>query len=84
MMAGNKIVVPDYQRAYSWDSPIEDENRKNKDTQTDVFLSDLEEHKDSDTKSPFINEVASQQVISLPSSQTLTSPAASAATQTRQ
>ena len=53
MMAGNKIVVPDYQRAYSWDTPIENENTQNKDTHTDVFLSDLEEHKDSDTKNPY-------------------------------
>ncbi len=53
MMAGNKIVVPDYQRAYSWDTPIEDGNTQNKDTQTDVFLSDLEEYKDSGTKSPY-------------------------------
>ena len=41
MMAGNKIVVPDYQRAYSWDTPME---KTDKNTHTDVFLSDLEEY----------------------------------------
>lgn len=40
MMAGNKIIVPSYQRAYSWDTPIEKSDRS---TQTDVFLSDLED-----------------------------------------
>ena len=41
MMAGNKIEVPSYQRAYSWDTPVEKKTDRN--TQTDVFLSDLEE-----------------------------------------
>ena len=39
MMAGNKIIVPDYQCAYSWDTPAE---KSDKNTQTDVFISDLE------------------------------------------
>ncbi len=42
MMAGNTIAVPSYQRAYSWDTPEENKDRI---TQTDVFLSDLEEFK---------------------------------------
>lgn len=50
MMAGNKIVVPSYQRAYSWDTPVEKTDRN---TQTDVFLSDLEEYSKSHTKSPY-------------------------------
>ncbi len=50
MIAGNKIVVPAYQRAYSWDTPPE---RTDKNTQTDVFLSDLEEHRNSGAKSPY-------------------------------
>jgi hypothetical protein len=50
MMAGNKIVVPAYQRAYSWDTPIEKSDRN---TQTDVFLSDLEEHSRSNARSPY-------------------------------
>jgi hypothetical protein len=50
MMAGNKIVVPVYQRAYSWDTPIEKSDRN---TQTDVFLSDLEEYSRSNANSPY-------------------------------
>jgi len=49
-MAGNEIMVPAYQRAYSWDTPIEKSDRK---TQTDVFLSDLEEYSRSNVKSPY-------------------------------
>lgn len=50
MMAGNKIVVPAYQRAYSWDTPKEKSNRN---TQTDVFLLDLEEYSRSNANSPY-------------------------------
>ena len=49
MMAGNKIVVPNYQRAYSWDTP----QIIKRDTHTDVFLSDLEEHNESSASSPY-------------------------------
>jgi len=44
MMAGNKIVVPTYQRAYSWDTPFPKSDRN---TQTNVFLEDLEEYSKS-------------------------------------
>ena len=50
MMAGNKIVVPSYQRAYSWDTPVENTDRN---TQTDVFLADLEEYNRSNANSPY-------------------------------
>jgi hypothetical protein len=50
MMAGNKILVPTYQRAYSWDTPLEKSDRN---TQTDVFLSDLEEYSRSNKNSPY-------------------------------
>lgn len=50
MLASNKIVVPVYQRAYSWDTPIE---KSDKNTQTDVFLSDLEEYSRSNMNSPY-------------------------------
>lgn len=50
MMAGNKIVVPAYQRAYSWDTPMEKSDRN---TQTDVFVSDLEEYSRSNVISPY-------------------------------
>lgn len=50
MMANNKIMVPSYQRAYSWDTPIEGTDRN---TQTDVFLTDLEEYSRSNAKNPY-------------------------------
>ena len=49
-MADKKIVVPAYQRAYSWDTPMEKSDRN---TQTDVFVSDLEEYKRSNASSPY-------------------------------
>lgn len=48
MLAGNKIFVPTYQRAYSWDTEF-DENKTPK--QVNVFLSDLESYNGSLTKS---------------------------------
>jgi uncharacterized protein with ParB-like and HNH nuclease domain len=50
MLAGNKIIVPTYQRAYSWDTPEPKSERK---THTDVFLSDLEEYCQSKSASPY-------------------------------
>ena len=50
MMANNEIYVPDYQRAYSWETP--EENNKTK-THTDVFYADIEEYKNSKAKAPF-------------------------------
>ena len=50
MMAGNKIIVPDYQCAYSWDTPAE---KSDKNTQTDVFISDLEEYSRSNASSHY-------------------------------
>ena len=44
------MVVPTYQRAYSWDTPVEGTDRH---TQTDAFLSDLEEYYTSKAKSPY-------------------------------
>lgn len=42
MLAGNRIFVPTYQRAYSWDTE-----------QVNVFLSDLEDYNKSSTKSSY-------------------------------
>ena len=50
MLSGNKIIVPDYQRAYSWDTP---QPERDIETHTDVFLSDLEEYIKSSTSSPY-------------------------------
>ena len=50
MMAGNKIAVPSYQRAYSWETPDEGSSRN---THTDVFLSDLEEYHKSNPRGPY-------------------------------
>jgi uncharacterized protein with ParB-like and HNH nuclease domain len=43
MMAGNKISVPAYQRAYSWET----------DKHVNVFLTDLEDYNKSQTKTPY-------------------------------
>lgn len=50
MLAGNRIIVPSYQRAYSWDT---DFDKKNSAKQVNVFLRDLEEYNVSLTKSPY-------------------------------
>jgi len=39
MLAGNKIFVPTYQRAYSWETGFEES--KSSKQHTNVFLSDL-------------------------------------------
>ncbi len=51
MLAGNKIFVPTYQRAYSWETPSE-ENRNLK-THTDVFIQDLIDYNRSSAKAPY-------------------------------
>ncbi|MDR1872401.1 MAG: DUF262 domain-containing HNH endonuclease family protein [Deltaproteobacteria bacterium] len=50
MLYGNFINVPDYQRAYSWETPSSDFNGK---THTDVFLEDLENHISSKVETPY-------------------------------
>lgn len=49
MMRGNRILVPDYQRAYSWDTG---KNNKTK-NQIDIFLIDLEDYLKSKVKTPY-------------------------------
>lgn len=41
MMAGNEIVVPAYQRAYSWDTELESRKAPK---QVNTFLFDLEDY----------------------------------------
>lgn len=46
----NKIIVPSYQRAYAWEIPKENRNRA---TQIDVFIQDLEKYLNSNPTSPY-------------------------------
>jgi hypothetical protein len=50
MIAGNKIFVPNYQRAYSWETET-DKNKSKK--QVNVFLSDLEDYNKSSIHTPY-------------------------------
>lgn len=50
MLAGNRIFVPSYQRAYSWET---EPNVANSTKQVNVFLSDLEEYNKSQTSSKY-------------------------------
>ena len=50
MLAGNRIFVPTYQRAYSWDTEFEN-NKPPK--QVNTFLSDLEDYNRSTTNSKY-------------------------------
>lgn len=49
LLAGRTIVVPDYQRAYSWDT----DSTETRQLQVNVFLSDLLDHIKSNTSSPY-------------------------------
>jgi len=50
MVSGNKIFVPSYQRAYSWETEtIPNQPKK----QTNVFLSDLEDYNKSKATTPY-------------------------------
>lgn len=50
MLAGNRIFVPTYQRAYSWDTVLENDKTPK---QTNTFLTDLEDYNKSSTKSKY-------------------------------
>jgi len=50
MLYGNKIRVPNYQRAYSWDTPSSTFYGK---THTDVFLQDLENFINTGVSTPY-------------------------------
>ncbi|MGY2134435.1 DUF262 domain-containing protein [Hymenobacter sp. HD11105] len=50
MLNGNKIFVPAYQRAYSWDTLLK---KANATEQVKVFLQDLEEYNLSSAKTPY-------------------------------
>lgn len=50
MLKEGIIIVPNYQRAYSWDTPHKGNDKK---TQTDVFIRDLEEQINSNTDTQY-------------------------------
>lgn len=50
MVAGNKIFVPSYQRAYSWETELENSNSPK---QVNVFLTDLEDYNKSSAVSKY-------------------------------
>ena len=50
MLAGNKIFVPTYQRAYSWDTELE---KGKTPKQVNVFLSDLDDYNKSLASTPY-------------------------------
>jgi hypothetical protein len=50
MLAGNRIFVPNYQRAYSWDTEFESSKTPK---QVNTFLTDLEDYNRSTTKSKY-------------------------------
>lgn len=49
MLSNNRIFVPSYQRAYSWDVDTEGSMQK----QISTFLSDIKQHIDSGSKTPY-------------------------------
>ncbi len=48
-MSGKSIRVPNYQRAYSWETDLEDRNLKH----VNMFLSDLQDYVDSKSTTPY-------------------------------
>ena len=48
MLAGNRIIVPSYKRAFSWDIDTEGVAPK----QIRTFLADIKQHIDSGSKTP--------------------------------
>lgn len=50
MTRGNLIFVPDYQRAYSWDTGKKDSDLKK---QVNTFLNDLQDYLRSDVVTPY-------------------------------
>lgn len=50
MISHSYIYVPNYQRAYSWDTPT---NSKDNKTQVDIFYKDLENYINSNSKVPY-------------------------------
>lgn len=49
MLSGKSIVVPNYQRAYSWETDLTDKSQK----QVNTFLTDLQNYVNSKSSSPY-------------------------------
>ena len=49
LLAGKLISVPDYQRAYSWETDLTDKSQK----QVNTFLSDLQDYVNSHSSTPY-------------------------------
>ena len=49
MLSGKSIVVPNYQRAYSWETDLTDKSQK----QVNTFLSDLQNYVNSKNSTPY-------------------------------
>lgn len=49
MLSGKSIAVPNYQRAYSWDTDSANKSAK----QVNIFLSDLQDYVHSHTSTPY-------------------------------
>ena len=49
MLSGKSIVVPNYQRAYSWETDLTDKSQK----QVNTFLSDLQDYVNSKSPTPY-------------------------------
>lgn len=49
LLADKQVIVPDYQRAYAWETPSD----SSRPSQVDVFLADLELHQLSHSHSPY-------------------------------
>ena len=48
LLAGKSISVPNYQRAYSWETDLTDKSQK----QVNTFLSDLQDYVNSHSSTP--------------------------------
>ena len=49
MLSGKSIVVPNYQRAYSWETDLTDKSQK----QVNTFLTDLQNYVNSKSSGPY-------------------------------
>ena len=58
LLAGKFIIVPDYQRAYSWDTDVSEEKSK----QVNTFLLDLQDYIGSHSATPYYLGIFSSRI----------------------